>query len=147
MKIFKKVMMGMLIISSTVFTGCAKEGCVDVDSTNYDDTATSDDGSCTFEGNVVFWYNEASSTEMVGDLIEALTFYVDGKVVGSNAANVYWLSEPDCGDNASITVTQSLGNVKSESYTFSVIDNDGLTVWEGLVDFDANTCLAVELTY
>ena len=52
----------MLIFS--MLLSCAKEGCTDPDAENYNSSATKSDGSCTFQGRVVFWYNEATSNSL-----------------------------------------------------------------------------------
>jgi len=82
---------------------------------------------------------------LLGD-VTALTYYVDGTVVGSSAASVVWTGAPDCGQDGSVTVTKNLGNVKSKAYTYSVKDQDGNELWSGTVNFKANTCVAVQLS-
>ena len=47
------------------------------------------------------------------------------------------------------TVTKDLGNsFQEEAYAavYEVIDDAGYTVWSGIVNFQANTCYAIELT-
>jgi hypothetical protein len=130
------------------FTSCKKqEGCTDKNATNYSVDAEEDDGTCTYEGSVVFWYGQSASTGLQNDLSTSLTFYVDGNIVGSTATNQYWTGAPGCGDNASITVVKPLGLVKSKSYPYQVIDDWGDVIWSGNVSFDANTCYKLELTY
>ena len=113
MKKFGLILIALSLSATTMLTtSCSKEqGCTDPDSKNYSATAEEDDGSCAYEGEVVFWYNKITSENLYDDGSDALTFYVDGKVVGSSNANVYWGSAPSCGDNASITVTKDLGNI------------------------------------
>jgi hypothetical protein len=130
-----------------LFSGCKKEGCTDPDSINFEESAKKDDGSCQYEGSVVFWYGEVTSLSMIGDGIESLTFYVDGEVVGSSVTSVYWSGAPDCSSNSSITITKDLGNSKNQTFTYSVKDQDGIEQWEGIVNFTANTCLSLQLTY
>ncbi|MFY0685970.1 MAG: hypothetical protein JXQ90_02335 [Cyclobacteriaceae bacterium] len=122
-------------------------GCMDPDSDNFDGLANMDDGSCAFSGQVVFWYGEAASQFLVDDEAISLTYYVDGEIVGSGAADVYWNSSvaPDCGEQGTVTVSKDLGSAKSLTLPFYVEDQTGHQYYSGNVTFDANTCLALEL--
>ena len=55
--------LSFLFISSLMFS-CAKEGCTDPDAENYNSSADKSDGSCTYQGSVVFWYSEATSDSL-----------------------------------------------------------------------------------
>ena len=143
----KKVILGLLILGTTAMTSCKKEGCTDPDSTTYDADAKKDNGMCNYEGETVFWYGQSTSNELINDGATNLTFYVDGKVVGSTATAVHWTGAPDCGDNASITITKNLGGVKTQSYSYSVQDQTGWEYWSGTLNFNANTCFTRELTF
>ena len=140
----KKVVLSALIIGLGVVS-CKKEGCLDADATNFSAEAKKDDGSCTFEGSNVFWYNEAIADFLIADDAVSLTYYVDDILIGSSAAGVFWTSAPDCGQDASITITKNLGNVKTQSYTYKVIDQTGFVYWNGTLNFNANTCFKIEL--
>ncbi len=124
-----------------------EEGCTNKDATNYSPDAEKDDGSCKYTGEIVFWYNASSSANLINYPSSSLTFYVDGAVVGSTATNVYWTAAPDCGQNATITVSKDLGTSTSKSYSYVVKDNDDYIIWQGTVNFEANTCTAYQLTF
>jgi len=135
-----------ILMLSMAFVSCKKqEGCTDKNASNYSVDAEEDDGTCTYEGNVVFWYDQNTSAALQANLSNSLSFYVDGMIVGSTATTQYWTGGPSCGANASITATKSLGLVKSKSYPYQVIDDWGDVIWSGNVTMDANTCLAFQL--
>lgn len=141
MKNFFVALFGAVVLLS----GCAVEGCTDLDAVNYESDATQNDGSCNYEGRVVFWYGQAVS-EAKSPVATSYTYYVDGEVVGSQAVSTFWTGAPDCGQNASITVTKDMGGSKIYPATYEVVDDAGYTIWSGIVNFEANTCTAYELT-
>jgi hypothetical protein len=134
---------------SLVAVSCSKEeGCTDSSATNFSESAEKDDGSCKYKGSVVFWYNQATSNYLTSDPpSQSLVFYVDGAVVGSTAANVYWNSAPACGTNGSITVEKDLGTSKSKSFAFKVVDNNNYEHWSNNVVIQANSCFKLQLSY
>lgn len=131
--------------SVLLFAGCKTEGCTDQNAVNWNSDADTNDGSCTFEGKVVFWYGEEVAIEK-GQFATAYSFYVDGQLVGSQAVSMFWNGAPDCDQAASITATKDLGPVTSYAAEYEVIDDAGFVVWSGIVNFQANTCEALELT-
>ena len=143
----KKKLLLVLAVGMLAITSCKKEGCIEADAVNYDTEAKKDNGTCTYEGNVVIWYGESTATNLVNDGATSLTYTVDGSIVGSSAANVFFTAEPDCGANGSITITKDLGVAKNKSYDYSVEDQTGHVYWSGTANFTANTCLALELTF
>ncbi|NOQ75741.1 MAG: hypothetical protein GQ574_27285 [Crocinitomix sp.] len=141
----KKTLLLSISILSISLMSCKKEGCTDFDATNYDADAKKENGTCIFEGSNVFWYDEDVATFLVSDDAVSLFYYVNDQLIGSSAAGVYWTSAPDCGQDASITVTKNLGNIKTQSFSYEVIDQSGWTYWSGTLNFNANTCITVEL--
>lgn len=147
MKIIKFITIGLLIAGATLLSSCKKEGCTDPSAENYCDECKKEDHSCQFKGEIVFWYNQTAANGLANDGATSLTYYVDGQIVGSSAASVYWTGAPNCGQNSSITVSKSLGNVKNKSYDYSVKDQTGYTYWSGTANFTANTCATIQLTW
>jgi hypothetical protein len=147
MKSIKFLMLGLLIVGSAFLTSCKKEGCTDADSKTFNADAKKDNGTCQYEGSALLWYNQAASTGLQNDGATTLIYYVDGQVVGSGTTSVFWTAGPECGQNGSITVTKDLGGVKNKSYTYSVKDQTGFEYWAGVLNFTANSCEAVQLTW
>lgn len=149
MKITKLFFIAVFISSTAVMlTNCAKEkGCMDPESKNYSATAEKDDGSCLYEGAVVFWYSKATSDSLLADSAKTLTFYLDGQVVGSLAAGVYRNSLPFCGDDSCLTVIKEIESVKSKSFSFKVVDQTGWTYWNDVLEVSDKTCWSLGLTW
>ena len=144
----KKVLLSVLFLASiSTITSCRKEGCTDPDSINYSADAKKDNGTCEYEGKEVFWYNEATADSLLANGAISLTYYVDGQVVGSSAASVYWTAAPNCDQSGSVTVKKALGSVKNKSYSYSIKDQRGFEFWSGVSNYTANTCTKRQLTY
>jgi hypothetical protein len=137
--------LSILFMAATLIAGCKTEGCTNPDATNWDVDADTNDGSCQFEGSVVIWYGEEVAT-VKSEFATAYVFYVDGELVGTQAVAMFWNAAPDCGAGGSITIEKNLGSLTSVAAVYEVIDDSGLSVWSGVLNFRANSCEALELT-
>jgi hypothetical protein len=140
----------ILLSTAFVWDSCKDrriKGCTDPDSVNFDELAERDDGSCRYTGQAVIWYDETASNGLVNDGATALTFYLNGEVIGSSAASVFWPNAPFCGADGSITVTEDLGKNKAQVFTLSVKDQDSFEYWNTKVTLEGNTCLALKLNW
>lgn len=138
----------LVVCSTFLIQGCTKtSGCQDPNAENFNSEANKDCNCCEYEGSVVFWYGKNSTEDLLDFGSTSLSYFVDGQLVGSSAANVYFTGAPNCGQNSSVTVTKQLGGAKSKTYSYKVVDQDNDVIWEGIVNIDANTCLKLELTF
>jgi hypothetical protein len=147
MKTLSTIFYGVAIFSTLILTSCKKEGCTDSNAKNFDDEAKKDCDCCTYEGDVVIWHDETVATALVSSGVTALTYYVDGIIVGSSASSTFWTGAPTCGQNSSVTITKDLGIAKNNSYSYSVKDQNGNELWTGVLNFTANTCFQLQLVF
>lgn len=142
----------LLLLATAItltFTSCKKEpepikGCTDKDSKNYNAEATVSDGSCRFEGSVVIWYNKELSDALAAAGVTTLKYYVDGVFIGSTG-NQYYTAAPNCGQNATMTITKDLGSVKLRTYPYKILDQNDQEIDNGTLSFEGNTCVKFEL--
>lgn len=130
-------------VMALAFMSCKKDpvkGCKTSYATNYNSSAEEDDGSCTYESKVIFWQNQTNASSWAAAGVTALTFYVDGQVIGSCAANVYNTSAPTCSGSGAASVTKSLGNSSSKSFSYSIKDQTGYAWYSGSVTLDGSVC-------
>ncbi|MDR1544713.1 MAG: hypothetical protein LBS50_09990 [Prevotellaceae bacterium] len=97
------------------------------------------------EGSVVFWYSKTTAEYLVNRGVTTLKFYVDNEFAGSQAASMYWNSAPECGQNASTTVTKDLGSSTSKSSEYVVKDQNENVLWQGLATFTDGVCQKILL--
>ena len=116
-------MISLLVI---IGTGCRKEatiyGCMDPSSTNYNPSATIDNGTCQYTGQAVFWYNSNGSNA---------TVYVGGQT--GYITNYYSTYNPNCGSNGCANFTLPVG-----SYSFSA--SSTWSTWSGNITITKNGC-------
>ena len=136
MKTKKLIMISLVLIGSAFITSCKKEkvkGCTTSYATNYSSSAEEDDGSCTYEGSLVFWTPPTTTS--------AIDVYLDGQLQGN--IGVSFPSAPSCGQTGALTIKKSLGTSKFKNSTLYA--TDGTNTWSNTVTFEANTCVAYKI--
>lgn len=146
--IMKRFLSFLSILSvSILLSACSKdEGCTNPEASNYDNEAIEDNGSCKFEGEMVFWFSQETSAELITEGTETLYFFLDDQEVGEAPTSLFWDEAPNCGAAGSLSVSGDLGSGTSRNFTYRVIDEDGTERWTGIVAFSVNSCSTVELS-
>jgi hypothetical protein len=143
-----KTFIHILALSAVlILPGCRKPGCTDPNADNYSETAKPDDGSCYYSGSAVFWYKEATAKELYTDGSYSLYYFLEDKFVGTSTSEMFWKYEPDCGQQASVTVLKDLGSQPTRSYNYYVLDQHDRELWSGELNISGNECTKIELIY
>jgi len=125
LSILLKSVLIIALLSSIV--SCEKEepkifGCTDPASTNYNPSATDDNGTCEYEGDVTFWYNSGGTQATV--IVDGKTRYI---------TQYYPTYNPDCGSMGCANFTLPVG-------TYSYYASSTWSTWTGNVTVTKNGC-------
>ena len=134
---------GMLTIYS-----CKKAGCTDPNAKNYNSKDNTNDGSCIYQGNIIFWWNQVYTDSAQSFGIPTAYIYINGTLSGTGlVSSTYWNSPPSCSANGSISFTEQLGSLKSQVYNYLVTDFPGTgdTLAIGSITVTGNGCSQIQL--
>ena len=163
-----KKLIYLTILSALIFNACKETetgGCIDPLAINYESWADFDDGSCTYEADVVFFYDEITAYELNLIGFDRLDFYIEEEpetfiLVGyePSAPSFIYAGIPNCYEDTYVTSPiqwYSSDNtiINYQVYGITYVSILGLiTEIETLVDeysFDlyANECAAVPIRF
>jgi hypothetical protein len=136
------------VVSVLLLAGCdiTYRGCTDPQAVNYDAIAEEDDGTCTYAGSAVFWYNATTAEELQFYESNELTLYIDNQLISTMPTTNYWLVAPDCASAGAWVWSRDLGTSDSAVATYRIEDNFGDVLWDGVVAINQNGCTAIALT-
>lgn len=144
----KKFIFISLISAALMVSSCKKKGCIDSNAENYCEKCKKDDGSCTYKAAIQFWYDKTVSDVLIANGVTSVTIYIDGAVVGSYAANVYFTGDPSCSQSSVVRSEKKLGKDKTKTAAWKVLDQDGIEIpsWSGSIIFDSSkSCTSYQL--
>jgi hypothetical protein len=114
----------MLVFALVGFSGCKKDDRV---------------------GSVVFWQTKSNAQLLQSIGITSLKMYLGGKLVGSQAASIYFNASPDCGAQGAVTAKHQLGTLTSQVVAYQVLDQDNDVVYDGTMEIKDGVCLGFQL--
>ena len=109
----------ILLITALTFvaiTSCKKEGCIDTNAENYNSEAKKDDGTCSYEGSIVFWIHADSYISVPNQSVE---IFIEGNSIGNMNTSSNYTTRPNCGQGG-VTFYSDLKNEKSKIYNYEI---------------------------
>ncbi len=139
-----------VLIVLTLNSCAKKKGCTDTSAVNFNSSAEQDDGSCTYNGKLVFWWNKPLADSCAAKSVTNVKVYVDNVFQGTLAvSSQYWPSSPGCGANSTVTISRDLGKNKTQNinvaYTLTIGGVESAQFGTETIVLTANTCESYEL--
>ncbi len=139
---------GLLALSLSLFMfSCKNEGCTDSDAENYIQKAKTDDGTCVYEANLVFWFDNNTKTIMTSSGVTSLHYYLDGTLVGTFSATNDFSSAPSCDNENAFSKSIAYDIESTKVLSYRVEDQTGNEHFSGTVTAVAKTCVPEQLIY
>jgi hypothetical protein len=142
MKLVNSIIVTLSLI--VVLSSCHKEGCTDTMADNYDADATTENFTCSYNGNLIFWSTIATRDSLINLGHTMLRFELEGVLVDSMATSSFSASSGDCNSAGAKTISRTMVGNTERTYKYRVKGNGFVTVYEGFVTVEADDCAAVK---
>ena len=136
-----------MILLVLIAVSCNKEGCTDKPATNYDQKAKTDDGTCVYEADLVFWFDSDTKTIMMSSGVTVLSYYLDGSFIGNFSATTDFTSAPSCEMETAFRKSIAYDLNSSKTLSYRVEDQTGNEHFSGTVTAVAKSCVPIQLIY
>jgi hypothetical protein len=143
MKFLKPFSICILVIVS--LASCKKSGCTDIDASNFDSEASTDDGTCAYTGNIVFWCLPAVSDSLRNLGHTKLYFELESEIVDSISTEFFFSPAGDCNGSGTKTFSREFSGDSKWNYHYRVKGLNQATIYEDFILLKANECLDVRL--
>lgn len=133
-----------IIATGLFFTSCKKEGCTDTMAVNYDGSADQDDNSCTFDAELLFWYD--SDMGSVPYNASDVTFYMNDVALGTSGGELARTDVPTCDSINVVKFDFDMKKNKAAFYEYEIRASNGTVITSKIVNITAGKCNAYDIT-
>ncbi|WP_070137121.1 hypothetical protein [Crocinitomix algicola] len=130
-------------------TACKTEGCTNPLASNFNADAEKDNGSCTYESDILVYLDETDASLYQGDHpdMDHIKIFLDGAEIGKQSIFKSKTLFPECGDTACFNHKVQLKDVTETGFRIDFVDN--LDNERGGITFnlEASECKVFRINY
>jgi len=141
-----RLLIGLSLILSVAFS-CKRHGCNDPNAKNYNVSANKNNGSCLYEGQIIFWLDSTTAHSADSANIETLFVYHNGNLMDQMSISNHSEDAPASDDTSGINFMLDMGYYDSGDFLFHVYDEDTIERWSSIHPVIAGSCVKVELEW
>ncbi len=143
-----RIILAVIIFSFIVLSvlSCGQKGCTDKYADNYCSKCKRNDGSCIYQSKCIFWHNKATNDGLLAHNKTALYYIVNGIIVRQYiVVSTVVDAPPECSSTGMAAVGRTLKKDGSHFESFEVRDQNQNVLWNGTIDFNANSpCIVIQ---
>lgn len=94
---------------------------------------------------VILWQGQANATSWNAFSVTSLTTYVNGELMASQAANIYFASQPSCSSNGGMKFDINLKKNTTGKINVIVKGDDGVEYYNEQLEIKSTDCNQLEL--
>lgn len=142
-----KSLKSLVVLLSLIFilSACYKPGCTDPNATNYDPKVKTEDLSCSYNGNVIFWTKAAARDSLINLGHTMLRFELEGVLVDSMVTSGFTSISGTCNVGGAKTIVRTFTGNTERHYKYRVKGFAYETIYEGFITLKANDCTSVQM--
>jgi hypothetical protein len=140
-----KTFYAFLLLGLITIVSCKRNDCTDIDATNYNSKATSDDNSCTYTGDAIVWFDDTLAQQFIDSNIFIVHFFIDSIQVGAIDVTSFTGIPPSCGSPKGMTIPRNMKKLKTKEYVIQVTESDSTLISTHTITYKANTCTPFKL--
>ena len=143
----KKIVLAMAaLIIGNVFIGCKKYGCTDPNALNFEDRIRTNNLNCTYEGSVLFWYDQITYDSLKALYNhKSLEYYINDVQRAILDFENPQSGIPRCGSSEVFSFTDSLNHSYKKYIHYTIKTETGILLYDSIAEITGNECLKIQL--
>ncbi len=137
----------LFTLLSIIAISCRNKGCIDPLSPDFDERAIKDDNSCTYDGRLIFWFDENTKDNLEVFGVNELRIRTDGSFAGTIELSEWVNQQPACNSMDGFRQAIATNGEDSKVVAYEVEDDLGFMITSGMITVPNSECVWIEVVF